>query len=43
MDTIDTRDAMRRIRQCRDDYDGILTKPVMLTQIYTTWDIALMK
>ena len=26
-----------------DDYDGILTKPVMVTQIYTTWDIALIK
>jgi hypothetical protein len=26
-----------------NDYDGILTKPVMITQIYTTWDIALMR
>jgi hypothetical protein len=35
IDVIDTRVA--------DDYDGMLTKPVMVTQIYTTWDIALMK
>ena len=26
-----------------DDYDGILTTPIMVSQIYTTWDIALMK
>ena len=35
IDAFDTRVA--------DDYDGILTKPVMITQIYTTWDIALMR
>jgi hypothetical protein len=35
IDVIDTRVA--------DDYDGILTKPVMVIQIYTTWDIAWMK
>ena len=35
IDVIDTREA--------DDYEGILTTPIMVTQIYTTWDIALMK
>ena len=35
IDIIDTREA--------DDYEGILTTPIMVTQIYTTWDIALMK
>jgi hypothetical protein len=35
IDIIDTREA--------DDYEGILTTPIMVSQIYTTWDIALMK
>ena len=35
IDVIDTREA--------DDYEGILTTPIMVSQIYTTWDIALMK
>ena len=34
IDIIDTREA--------DDYEGILTTPIMVSQIYTTWDIAFM-
>ena len=41
MDTNDTNRHFRRKNE--DDFDGILTKPVMITQIYTTWDIALMR
>ena len=42
MDTNDTNKTLLDTRMA-DDYDGILTKPVMISQNYTTWDIALMR